>query len=228
LGRLTAAWTTKQGVGEAMTAGVYMIKSVKDGRVYIGESSNIERRWQYHLWHLAHGTHHNRHLQAAFDGGNVDDLHFCVLVDGVSDREERLRMECQWTEARRAWSGEFGYNIDLRSQAAREWIKAREAAKLAMHKAEVRRRLDEDAKRFEAVLVDSVRSFLVIGELSYEDRERLIELLEEFDEYGFTLPEAERTAAEAIRDTKRTDRVRISASGIEHRILTNPSGGSNG
>lgn len=195
-----------------------MIRNNKDGRVYVGESRNIERRWQFHLQHLSDGTHHNRHLQVAFDQGDITHFDFSILAADVFDRDERLRLECHWTDLKRAWLSEFGYNVDLRSEAMRDWIRAKEAAARASQQAERQGRLEQNARRFEGILREMVHELLAAGELSYEDRERLLELVEEIEQYGFSLPDDDQVAVDAVRMAKRTDRVRVSH-GVEYRVL---------
>lgn len=63
-----------------------------------------------------------------------------------------------------------------------------------------------------------VHELLAAGELSYEDRERLLELVEEIEQYGFSLPDDDQVAVDAVRMAKRTDRVRVSH-GVEYRVL---------
>lgn len=61
--------------------GVYKIENINNGRVYIGSSKDIEKRWQEHLDALAAGTHHSYKLQKDYDAlENKDDLKFEVLV----------------------------------------------------------------------------------------------------------------------------------------------------
>lgn len=61
-----------------MTTGVYTISS-SSGRVYVGSSFNIEKRWIRHLWQLNRGDHHNIPLQRAFEKYGEDGLTFAVL-----------------------------------------------------------------------------------------------------------------------------------------------------
>jgi hypothetical protein len=49
-----------------MESGVYEIICTVTGKRYVGSAKNFERRWKAHRFHLARGTHHSRHLQAAW------------------------------------------------------------------------------------------------------------------------------------------------------------------
>ena len=47
--------------------GIYMIKNLISGKVYIGKSIDIKTRWRDHLRHLRKNTHHSKHLQNSFN-----------------------------------------------------------------------------------------------------------------------------------------------------------------
>lgn len=49
-----------------MTSGIYQIRNKKDGKVYIGSSSNIEKRFRTHILNLRKGIHHSIYLQRAW------------------------------------------------------------------------------------------------------------------------------------------------------------------
>lgn len=43
--------------------GVYKIENLLDGKVYVGKSKDIGRRWYEHKYELNKGKHINKHLQ---------------------------------------------------------------------------------------------------------------------------------------------------------------------
>lgn len=50
-----------------MTSGIYQITNQINGKRYIGSAVNLADRWCLHLIQMRRGTHHNSHLQKAFD-----------------------------------------------------------------------------------------------------------------------------------------------------------------
>lgn len=60
-------------------SGIYKILNTKNGKIYIGSAVNIKERWKIHLWHLRNGTHHNRHLQRAWNKYGEETFSFIVL-----------------------------------------------------------------------------------------------------------------------------------------------------
>jgi group I intron endonuclease len=50
-----------------MTAGIYRIQNINNGKCYIGQSKNLELRWQYHLIRLRMREHKSPSLQHDFN-----------------------------------------------------------------------------------------------------------------------------------------------------------------
>jgi group I intron endonuclease len=63
-----------------MTSGIYTIKNTLNGRVYVGSSVDIERRWLLHRYHLRAGIHHSRILQRSWNKHGEDAFAFEVLL----------------------------------------------------------------------------------------------------------------------------------------------------
>lgn len=59
--------------------GIYSIKSKLNGKVYIGSSVDIYRRWEKHRAQLRTNKHHSQHLQNHFNKYGEQDLVFNVL-----------------------------------------------------------------------------------------------------------------------------------------------------
>lgn len=58
--------------------GIYRIRNTSNGKVYIGQSVNIEQRWRQHLYELRRDSHHSPHLQYAYNQ-DPDSLVFEVV-----------------------------------------------------------------------------------------------------------------------------------------------------
>lgn len=75
-----------------MTSGIYSIQNKINGKRYIGQSKNIERRFKDHLSRLENGNHDNDYLQKSFDkyGGQCFEFKIvceCSIED--LDKEEK-------------------------------------------------------------------------------------------------------------------------------------------
>lgn len=91
-----------------MSAGVYIIKNMKNGKVYVGSSADIPTRWCKHRGALDAGTHHSVKLQRAWIKYGREAFSFEV-VEIEPDYEKRLMAEQQLIDAHN--SAVIGYNI---------------------------------------------------------------------------------------------------------------------
>lgn len=73
-----------------MISGIYCITNTLDNKKYIGQSVNLKKRWNTHLWLLKSNKHFNIHLQRAYNL-NPDKFVFEVLEycdnSKLNDRE---------------------------------------------------------------------------------------------------------------------------------------------
>lgn len=89
-------------------SGVYAIRNLRTGRVYIGSSINLTSRWEGHRNSLQRGDHHNAHLQESWNLDGADAFVFeviesCLPIE-MADRER------YWIDAyMAAESGSFNY-----------------------------------------------------------------------------------------------------------------------
>ena len=72
--------------------GVYRIRHIESGNLYIGSAANsFSKRWQNHRYYLRKGTHHNKHLQLAWNKYGEDAFVFEIVY--VCDRLFVLQVE---------------------------------------------------------------------------------------------------------------------------------------
>lgn len=76
--------------------GIYYIKCLSTGNMYIGSSINIRERWQQHVSLLRRGTHHSTYLQNSWNKYGEDNFEFGVLLRLFEDNEEVLR-KAEWS-----------------------------------------------------------------------------------------------------------------------------------
>jgi hypothetical protein len=75
--------------------GVYQIKSISTGRIYIGCSNDIYRRWEAHKSLLKHGKHSNQFLQNHYNVYGLKDFEFSILEKYNNLPYDKLLMEEQ-------------------------------------------------------------------------------------------------------------------------------------
>lgn len=89
-------------------AGVYLISCAENGRIYIGSSAHIGRRFTYHRRDLRAGKHASRHMQLAWDKHGEKAFLFEVLEATLDARSARER-EAYYLMALRPF-GDRGFN----------------------------------------------------------------------------------------------------------------------
>lgn len=89
-----------------MVCGIYQIRNKVNGKVYVGSSVNVRRRWVEHRRDLRRGNHYNQHLQRAWNKYGESSFEF-LLVEECG--EELLEdNENRWLQAKKP---EWVYNL---------------------------------------------------------------------------------------------------------------------
>ena len=90
-----------------MTSGIYAITNARDCKKYIGQSVNIQKRWNEHRHALEQNKHFNIHLQRAWNRG--DRFEFSVIEEcGINELNER---EIYWIAYYKTMDMQYGYNL---------------------------------------------------------------------------------------------------------------------
>ena len=89
-------------------SGVYSIRCKKNGRIYIGESENIEIRWCQHKMDLKYHKHYNKLLQEDYDKYGADAFVWNVLSEYKNEKE---RKDAEHNYIHALGTIKHGYNI---------------------------------------------------------------------------------------------------------------------
>lgn len=95
--------------------GIYSITNKINGKVYIGQSSDIEGRWKRHISFLNENSHHNKHIQAAWNKFGKDNFEFNVVEECTED--ELNEREIYYIQKYDSYNS--GYNLDLGGEGIR-------------------------------------------------------------------------------------------------------------
>lgn len=90
-------------------SGIYQIKNLSNGKIYVGCSKNIYKRWQQHKSNLKHNKHSNVALQTDYNDNAKDSFIFEVL-EIIDDMNELFIRENEWIDRLNTKQYEFGYN----------------------------------------------------------------------------------------------------------------------
>lgn len=88
--------------------GVYMITNIVNGKIYIGSSNDIKKRWAQHKRELKNGTHDNPHLQNAWNLYGESNFKFEILEE--CSLKEQFQKEQVYLDTFQPF-GNTGYNI---------------------------------------------------------------------------------------------------------------------
>jgi|SRR5690554_6146055 len=92
-----------------MLCGIYVIKNILNGKIYVGSSVDIDKRWVRHKRELRKGQHHNKHLQSAYTKYGVENFTYDVIHE--CSPENLLKMETFFVAALNSCDNTLGYNI---------------------------------------------------------------------------------------------------------------------
>lgn len=90
-------------------SGVYQIRCIPNGKIYIGSAVDLRDRWDHHCQSLRSGAHRNRHLQNAWDKYGETNFEFSILE--LVDTADLLSAEQEWIDRSGCVDREIGFNI---------------------------------------------------------------------------------------------------------------------
>jgi group I intron endonuclease len=93
-----------------INSGVYQIRCLVTGKVYVGSSGTLHRRWRLHRRDLNAGRHSSRRLQNAWSKYGKDAFVFEIL-ELVDDLSLLIQREQYYIDAARSAEPKIGYNI---------------------------------------------------------------------------------------------------------------------
>lgn len=90
--------------------GVYALLNTATGKLYVGSSVCLRRRYNRHLRDLRQNSHRNSHLQRAWQ---QDATSFAIGVLELCEPDSVREREAYWIAELQAADREFGYNLDM-------------------------------------------------------------------------------------------------------------------
>lgn len=90
---------------------IYGIKNTQNGKIYIGSTNNMTRRFKRHKTDLRNGKHSNQYLQRAWDKYGEDSLDFIILT--TCGEHQLLKKETEFIRKYNSLDSTFGYNLAI-------------------------------------------------------------------------------------------------------------------
>lgn len=105
-----------------MNNGIYVIKNTNNGRVYVGSTGKLLKRWNQHKYNLKNGTHFNSYLQNAWN--KHGEKSFVYEIVEMCDKNLLLDREEFWIKSLHSYKDDNGYNLCKTPRASRLGCKA--------------------------------------------------------------------------------------------------------
>ena len=99
------------------TSGIYKITNDRTGETYIGQSKNIEKRWEQHKEELSHGIHHNKGMQYDYHYG--DTFSYEILEKTEPNKQTLNQKEEQYISKYDTYN--HGYNQTRGGKYDKNW-----------------------------------------------------------------------------------------------------------
>jgi len=125
-----------------MRGGIYCIENLKNGKKYIGQTVNLERRKHEHFWMLEGNNHDNGHLQNSYNKYGKNNFKFRVLL--YCEPFELTKYEQIFVDY---YTPKLLYNVRLECVNSNQGITLSEETKRKMSKAHKRENLSKETKR---------------------------------------------------------------------------------
>jgi group I intron endonuclease len=112
--------------------GIYAIRHLESGKVYVGSACNISKRWHRHKKDLRLGIHRNKHLQAAWTKYGEEAFVFEILeLTNELDTREQF-----WMDYTKCINPEKGYNYCPIARSSRGVKRGPESEELRKRKSQ--------------------------------------------------------------------------------------------
>lgn len=92
-----------------MGIGIYMIKNMSNNKVYIGQSTNIDKRLNAHKYKLNKNKHENSHLQNSYNKYGSDMFVFTKICE--CDKSELNEKERFYIKKYKSYISNYGFNL---------------------------------------------------------------------------------------------------------------------
>lgn len=89
--------------------GIYIIKNIVNGKVYVGQSVDIYTRWYNHKHDLINNVHYNTHLQASWNKYGEASFEFSIIK--TCDQNDLDALEVEYISLYNSCDSKFGYNM---------------------------------------------------------------------------------------------------------------------
>lgn len=91
--------------------GIYKIENLVNGKVYIGQSVDIKKRWCEHKYELNNNIHPNIYLQNSWNKYGKENFNYTILE--LCSLDNLNFKEVYWIDAYKSYDKNYGYNMTV-------------------------------------------------------------------------------------------------------------------
>ena len=95
---------------KAKVIGVYKIVTKNNGKVYIGSSGDVIKRFGTHLSRMKRNVHHSPYLQNTYNKYGIDNIELSVIEE-LPTINTQLEREQYWMDFYKSYNRKYGYNV---------------------------------------------------------------------------------------------------------------------
>lgn len=144
-------------------AGIYQIKNLVNGKIYIGSSVKIKDRWSQHISQLSKNKHHSKHLQSSWNKYGQSNFEFSI-IEIINDLNIILEREQFYLDFYQSYDSKYGYNNSTKAGSCLGVKHNEEFGKIISERNRERWRLLSDEEKDKERL--RLRSFSLKGKKS--------------------------------------------------------------
>lgn len=166
----------------ANNAGVYLIRHMPSGLLYVGQANDVRKRWREHRRELKAGSHHNKGLQELWRSSGENHFEFEIVANppsGLSALElqrwlagEEKRIYCDFKE-RGVALNEAEPEIVHTNDAVKEYIRGQDDRDKKYHaeRKAARREIDQKRAELERTLAPQAQHLSALKRQYFEKSE---------------------------------------------------------
>jgi len=128
-----------------MLCGIYKITNILNGKMYVGSSVNINKRWIKHRWELNKGRHGNEYLQRAWNQYGAENFIFEIIEE--TTLENIISREQYWLDSLNVCDNKVGYNLAKCAEASGRGLIRTEETRENMSEAQKGKKHSEEHKK---------------------------------------------------------------------------------
>ena len=114
-----------------MSCGIYKICNIKNNKIYIGSSTNLNSRKYKHFWMLDNNIHDNEYLQHSYNKHGKESFQF-IVVESCSP-DDLIIKENFYITKYKSNNLSFGYNLATVNEFRRNTYNEEVKIKLSKH-----------------------------------------------------------------------------------------------